>query len=433
MTRRAVNAWCLYDWANSAFATTVMAAFFPPFYRALALRAGLADADATAAWGYTTAAALLGAALLGPLLGAVADHTGGKKRWTAGFAALGILATASFALLQPGQWRLATALFILANIGFSGSIVFYEALLPHVAPPGEMDRVSARGYALGYVGGGLLLALNVAWLARPGLFGFADQGGAVRAAFVSVAVWWALFTIPFLRGVPEPPAVRLPGEPAGALRAGLARLAATARELRRYRQLSLFLVAFWIYNDGIGTIIKMATAYGDEIGIGLADMSGALLLTQFVGVPCSLLFGRLAGRIGARGSILIALGVYVVIAAGGWFMRTPAHFYALAFLVGTVQGGSQALSRSLFGAMTPRHRAAEFFGFFSTSSKLAGIAGPVLFGAVAQATGGSRLAIVSLVAFFLAGGALLTRVDPAEGARVAREAERAAAASADPA
>ena len=169
----------------------------------------------------------------------------------------------------------------------------------------------------------------------------------------------------------------------------------------------------------------MATAYGDEIGIGLADMSGALLLTQFVGVPCSLLFGRLAARIGAKASILITLGVYVIIAVGGWFMRTPAHFYALACLVGTVQGGSQALSRSLFGSMTPRHRAAEFFGFFSTSSKLAGIAGPVVFGTVAQSTGGSRLAIVSLVVFFLAGGALLTRVDPAGGARAAREAEGA--------
>lgn len=424
--RRAVTAWCLYDWANSAFATTVMAALFPPFYRALCIEAGLPGATATAYWGYTTAGALLVAALLGPLLGAVADHTGGKKRWTAGFAALGIAATASFVLIGPDDWPLATALYVLANVGFSGSIVFYEALLPTVAPAGEMDRVSARGYALGYLGGGFLLAANAVMVLRPAWFGLSGAGAAVRASFVTVAAWWALFTLPFLRGVPEPPPSRAAGEPANAWRAGVARLGGTLRDVRRYRQLLLFLLAFWVYNDGIGTIIKMATAYGDELGIGMGAMTGALLLTQFVAAPSTHLFGRLAGRIGARGAVLLALGVYAIIATGGYFLRTATHFYVLAFLVGTVQGGSQALSRSLFGRMTPRHRTGEFFGFFSTSSKFAGIAGPLLFGAVSQAAGGSRLSIASLVVFFVAGALLLARVDVAAGERAAREAEREA-------
>ncbi len=424
--RRAETAWCLYDWANSAFATTVMAALFPPFYRGLCLEAGLPGATATAYWGYTTAGALLVAALLGPLLGAVADHTGGKKLWTAGFAALGVAATAAFTFIGPADWQLATLLYVLANVGFSGSIVFYEALLPVVAPAGGMDRVSSRGYALGYVGGGLLLALNAVMVMKPGWFGLAGTGAAVRASFVTVSVWWALFTLPLLSGVSEPPPARAPGEPAGAWRAGVARLGATAREVRRYRHLLLFLLAFWIYNDGIGTVIKMATAYGDELGIGVGAMTGALLVTQFVGVPFTLLFGRMAQRLGAKGAVLIALGVYVLIAGGGFFLRTAGHFYALAFLVGTVQGGSQALSRSLFGRLIPRHRAGEFFGFFSTSAKFAGIAGPLLFGAVSQTAGGSRLGIVSLIVFFGAGALLLARVDVAAGEAAARQAEREA-------
>ncbi len=423
--RRAVDAWCMYDWANSAFATTVMAALFPPFFRSLARGAGLGESAATAYWGYTTAVTLAVAAIIGPILGAIADHTGRRKSWTAGFAALGILATAAMPLIGPGAWHLGGWIFVLANLGFSASIVFYESLLPHVAPPGEIDRVSARGYALGYVGGGILLAINAAWVLRPRLFGLSGAGAAVSASFLSVAVWWAVFSVPFLTRVPEPPANPARGATRYAVREGFVRVAATLREVRRHRQLALFLVAFWVYNDGIGTIIKMATAYGDEIGITLGDMTLALIVTQFVGIPFTFLFGSLAKRIGARTAILWSLAVYVLISIGGYYMRTAAHFYALAFLVGTVQGGSQALSRSLFGAMVPRHRTSEFFGFFSTSSKFAGIVGPLLFGIVSQAAGGSRLSVLSLVVFFVAGGLLLLRVDVDAGRREAAAAESA--------
>jgi UMF1 family MFS transporter len=209
------------------------------------------------------------------------------------------------------------------------------------------------------------------------------------------------------------------------VRAGFRRLSRTLRQISQYKQLLLFLVAFWMYNDGIGTIIKMATAYGDEIGIGLTDMTIALVMMQFVGIPFAFGFGWLAKRLGTKRSILLALGVYTLVSIAGFFMQTALHFYILAFAVGMVQGGSQALSRSLYGAMVPKSQSAEFFGFFSTSSKFAGILGPLLFGVVSQIAGGSRLSIISLIVFFIVGGLLLTRVDEQEGIRVAREEDRA--------
>jgi len=234
-------------------------------------------------------------------------------------------------------------------------------------------------------------------------------------------VWWALFSIPLFRNVPEPPVAWIRQESLNLIQASFGRLARTLRQIRRYKQLLLFLIAFWIYNDGIGTIIKMATAYGDEIGIGLTDMILALIITQFVGVPFSLGFGWLARCIGTKRSILIGLGIYMLISIGGFFMQKAIHFYILAFMVGLAQGGTQALSRSLYGAMVPKSQSAEFFGFFSTSAKFAGIAGPLLFGVVSQITGESRLSILFLVFFFIGGALLLMCVDEQEGVRVARE------------
>jgi UMF1 family MFS transporter len=418
--RKIVNAWCMYDWANSAFATTIMGALFPPFYRALVTESGLAENTATAYWGYTTSIALLVIALTAPVLGAIADYTGGKKRYVAFFAGLGILSTAAFVFIGTDTWLLASILYIGGNLGFAGANIFYESLLPHIAKKNDIDQVSTKGYALGYVGGGILLVINVLWVMKPAMFGMPDIAFALRASFFSVSVWWGLFTIPLFRHVPEPPAARETGPAIHPVKAGLSRLATTFREVTRYKQLLIFLIAFWIYNDGIGTIIKMATAYGDEIGLELTDMTVALIFMQFVAIPFSFLFGTLAKRIGTKRSILLALGVYTLISIAGYFMRTATHFYILAFLVGTVQGGSQALSRSLYGAMVPKHKTAEFFGFFSTSSKFAGIAGPLLFGVVSQIAGHSRLSIVSLIIFFIVGGLLLTRVNVEEGIRAAQ-------------
>ena len=399
-----------------------MAALFPPFFRTLAVHAGFGETAATSLWGYVTAGALLLMALSGPLLGALADSRGRRKPFLALFAGLGILATAFFSVLGGSQWKLAAFLYVTANFGFGSSILFYESLLPGLAQGPEMDRLSTRAYGLGYAGGGLLLVINLIMVTKPEMCGLSGPGQAVQLSFVMVAIWWALFSLPLFRWVPELP--RAGDSLPEGWGAGFGRLAQTFRQIRRYRQLSIFLVAYWIYNDGIGTIIKMATAYGAEIGIGMSQMMGALVLTQAVGIPFAFLFGRLAMRIGAKRSILLALAVYAGISVGGFFLKNAAHFYILAGLVGSVQGGAQALSRSLFGSMVPRHRSAEFFGFYSMSGKLAGVAGPLIFGLVGQWTGTSRLGISALVVFFLVGGYLLTKVDENAGSADARRLEK---------
>jgi UMF1 family MFS transporter len=419
--RRIVNAWCWYDWANSAFATTIMAALLPPFFRTLAMNAGLAENRATAAWAFTLSAAMLVIAVASPLIGAVSDSTGGKKRYLGLFAGLGILASGGLFFLGRDSWSWASGLYIVGEIGFAGSIVFYESLLPHISRKGDMDRVSSRGWAFGYVGGGLLLVVNMAWILRPGWFGFAGAEAAVKASFLSVAVWWGVFSVPLFASVPEPPRTDVV-PPARVLGAGLRRVRDTLSEISRFRQLFLFLIAFWLYNDGIGTIIKMATAFGHEIGISINDLVLALVITQVVGVPFTFLFGAWARRITAKRAVLFSLGVYALICLLGYFMTRAWQFYALAALVGTVQGGAQSLSRSMFAVMVPKHRSADFFGFYSTSSKVAGIFGPFIFGILSE-TASSRTGIFALVVFFAVGGMLLSRVKVEEGAVVARRAE----------
>ena len=423
--KKIVNAWCMYDWANSAFATTIMAAVLPTFYASVAA-SHLPGNVASAYWGYTSSLALLIAAFLNPVLGAMADHSGSKKKYLAFFTALGIVFTVLLFTVREGAWLLCSALYLVAEIGFSGAIVFYDSLLPHVAKPEDMDQVSTKGYALGYLGGGLLLAINLGMIMSPATFFLPSTDVAVRLSFVSVGLWWAIFSAPLFRRVAEPPAAPIAGEPANPVRAGFARLQHTLKDIRRYRELSKFLVAFWIYNDGIGTIIKMATIYGSEIGIGQTDLIGALLLTQFVGIPFSLAFGQLAKRLGRKPSIYLALGVYTLISIGGYFMSEAWHFWVLAGMVRLVQGGSQALSRSMYGAMAPKAKTGEFFGFYDMSSKFAGIVGPLVFGLVGQLTGSSRLSIVSIVIFFIVGGLLLTTVNEQDGIRVAQEENAAA-------
>ncbi|MFI5077260.1 MAG: MFS transporter [Vicinamibacteria bacterium] len=415
--RPELRAWAWYDWANSAFMTTIVAAVFPIYYAKVAAD-GLGDATAMFRFGIATTIALAATAVLAPVLGALADATGGKKRMLAAFAGIGIAATAGLALVGRGNWGLALALFMLGNLGIYGSMSFYDALLPHIAKPEEVDRVSSAGYALGYLGGGVLLAINLTWIQRPAWFGFPDAGAATRATFVSVAVWWALFSIPLLRRVPEPPVD--PAAAAGAsLRTAFVRLTHTLREIRRYRHAFTMLVAFMLYNDGIGTIIRMATLYGTQIGIDQGGLIGALLLTQFIGVPAAFLFGAVASKVGAKPAILGALMLYIVITVLGFRMKTAGDFMVLAALVGLVQGGSQALSRSVFATLIPKDRTAEFFGFFAVFEKFAGIFGPLLFSAAVVLTQSNRAAILSIILFFVAGGALLVTVDIDEGRRAA--------------
>ena len=423
--RRVVNGWAMYDWANSSFAVVILTAIFPVYYRSLAINAGAAPQTATAYWAYTTSLSLLWVALLGPLFGAAADLLGAKKRFLAVGLSLGVLGTASLAFLGANEYLLGSLLFAGANLGFAGGNIFYESLLPHVARPNDLDRVSARGYALGYLGGGLLLVLNALWLYRPEWFWMADRNVALRACFVSVAVWWLIFALPLFRTVAEPAIVGQPRSPFGFANS-LTRLVQTFKQVRRYRELAIFLSAFWLYNDGVSTIIKLAAAYGDEIGVDHNDMLGALILTQFIGFPCSLGFGALARSWGAKRTILAGLAVYTLISLAGFFIRNAWDFYALAIMVGVVQGGVQALSRSLFAAMVPRTRSAEFFGFFSTGEKVAGIVGPAIFGFVGQLTGSSRWGIISITLLFGAGALLLRCVDETAGRRVAAAVDASA-------
>jgi len=419
--RKIVNSWAMYDWANSAFATTIMAAVLPVYYSTVAGKT-LPGNTATVYWGYTVSISLVTMACLAPILGAVADFYGIKKRLLLIFAGVGMMASALLYFVTTGDWLLASALFILGDIGFASADTFYNSLLPHVAKSGDIDQVSTRGYAFGYLGGGLLLAVNIVLLL------YIDQALAARISFVSVAIWWAVFSIPLLRNVPEPPAVGNGRADVNPVVAGFQRLSRTFHEIRRYRQLFIFLLAFWVYNDGIGTIINMATIYGSEIGIGTTSLIGALLMTQIVGIPFAFGFGWLAKRLGTKRSIYLGLTMYTLISIAGYFITTAIHFWILAFMVGTVQGGSQALSRSLFGAMSPRARTAEFFGFYGMSSRFAGIFGPFLFAVVGQMTGSSRLSIIALIVFFIVGGVLLSRVDEKEGIRVAQEEDAAAVA-----
>src|SRR4051812_26011420 len=432
LDRPELRAWAMYDWAASSMQTTIMVAVFPIYFVKVA-GAGLAESGATQRLATVNTVALVIIAVLSPILGAVSDYRGTKKRLLALFMWIGVVAVLGMFFVGRGDLDLASVLFTISLVGVAGSFVFYEALLPHIARPGEIDRVSTAGYALGYFGGGVLLAFNLAWIQRPDWFGLPSGAGLtesqatlpVRLAFLSVAVWWLVFSFPLFRRVPEPPALLEPDEHRGesSVRIAFVRLAETFRELRSYRNAFLLLLSFLIYNDGIQTIIKMATAYGTEIGIGQSALIGAILLVQFVGIPCSFLFGMLAGRIGTKRALFLGLLAYTAISVLGYFMKTAAHFYLLAGLVGMVQGGTQALSRSLFASMIPQHKSGEFFGFFSVFEKFAGIFGPLIFAGTIAVTGSSRNAILSVILFFAVGALLLWPVDVAEGQRAARAAD----------
>ena len=422
----------MYDWANSAMVVVIVSAVFPIYYANVA-GAELAPAVATFRFTMATTIGLFIAAVLAPVLGAIADYRPVKKRLLGTFMGLGVTAIAMMYFIQRGDWILASVLFILANLGANGSYVFYDALLPHVARKDEIDRVSTAGYALGYLGGGLLLAASLVVIMNPGLVGLPAGAGVspeqatlpARLSFLAVAIWWLLFSIPLLRGVPEPPTLETPDDRRSAGYVGIAftRLNKTFGELRTYKMAFLMLVAFLIYNDGIGTIVRMAGIYGAEIGIDQGAVIGAFVMVQFVGVPFAFLFGGLAGKLGAKRCILFGLALYCGITVFGYFMRTATHFFLLAGLVAMVQGGTQALSRSLFASMIPHHMSGEFFGFFAVFEKFAGIMGPAIFGATLALTGSSRNSILAVSAFFVIGGALLLLVDVEEGQRAAREVD----------
>ncbi len=433
--RPELRAWAAYDWAASAMQTTVMAAVFPIYFVQVA-SAGLPEGQGSARLALANTVAMVVVIALSPLLGALADQSAAKKKLLLAFALLGAAACAGMFFIEHGDVTLASVLYAVAMVGAQGSMAFYGALLPHIASDDEVDAVSTAGYAVGYLGGGLLLAVQLLWITNPGLFGLPSGPGLTREqatlptrlALASVAVWWIVFTIPLLRRVPEPPASRPSGEPAvagpgGSLAAPFVQLGRTLRDIARFRQAAVLLLAFVVYNDGIQTVIKLATAYGTEIGIPRDALIQAILLVQFVGVPCAVVFGRVAERVGAKAAVLAGVAAYVGITVLAFYMRTATHFLVLAVLVGLVQGGTQALSRSLFSSMVPPHRSGEFFGFYGVFEKFSGVLGSLLFYLVVQAGGTSRQAILSVTVFFAAGMLILRRVNVAEGRAQAREAE----------
>lgn len=416
-----IVAWALYDWANSAFATTVMAGFFPIFLK-LYWSAGTDVTESTFRLGLANSLASVIVAVWAPILGAIADRGSTRRKFLGLFACMGIVMTGALCFVARGDWGIAVVIYVLATIGFSGGNIFYDALMVSVADDERRDVVSALGFALGYLGGGLLFALNVAMTLTPQTFGLPDASAAVRVSFVMVAIWWAVFSVPVFLWVEEPQAS---DQSSGwiAVRAGFRQLHNTLREIRKLRVILVFLVGYWLYIDGVDTIVRMAVDYGMSLGFASTSLIVALLITQFVGFPAAIVFGKIGQRLGAKTGIFIGIGVYLGVAIWGFFMQREAEFYVLAMAIGCVQGGVQSLSRSLYSRLIPVDKAAEFFGLYNMVGKYAAIIGPLLMGWVSVATGQPRYGIIVVLVLFLAGAVLLYGVNEAEGHQLARGLE----------
>ena len=431
--KKSIWGWAFYDWANSAFATTVMAGFFPIFFKQY-WSYGTDVNISTAQLGFGNAAASLIVALLAPVLGAIADRGSARKKFLILFAYLGVLMTAGLFLVGKGQWALAIIVYVMGIIGFSGSIIFYDALLPLVTTESRFDRVSSLGYAMGYLGGGLLFLLNVSMTLAPERFGLLDAAAAVRFSFVTVAAWWGGFTVLTIRWVQEEDTRPFAVGVRGAVVQGVQQLFGTFKEFRRLKTTFLFLAAYWFYIDGVDTIIRMAVDYGLSLGFQSTDLILALLMVQFIGFPAALGFGKLGQLFGVRRTIFLAIGFYILITGWGTMMTTKREFFILAAMIGLVQGGIQALSRSYYARLIPGNRTAEYFGFYNMLGKFAAIIGPALMGVVGLAAKrclmppsptaadlinisqmASRWSIGSVAILFLVGGLLLYFVDEKKG------------------
>ena len=409
---RPIFSWALYDWANSVFATTVIAGFFPVFFKQY-WSTGTDAVTSTAQLGFANSIGSVLILIAAPILGAIADGGASRKKFLGAFTALGVAASAGLCFVGQGDWTTAAIVYVIASVGFAGALVFYDALLVAVSPPARYDEVSAFGYSLGYIGGGLLFALNVAMTLSPGTFGLAGAAEAVRLSFVMVAVWWLVFSIPLFRHVPEPPRI---GATASAAAAGLRSLAKTLREYRAHRMAGIFLLAYFFYIDGVHTIIRMAVDYGLSLGFPSDSLIVALLIVQFVGFPAALVFGLVAARIGPKPALYFGVVVYVGVTVWAYFMTTVTEFYILAVVIGLVQGGVQAISRSLYARFVPAAQSGEFFGFFNMIGRFAAIIGPSLVAVTGLLTGSSRLGILSVVALLVIGMGLLTFVREQEQA-----------------
>jgi len=422
--KRVIISWCMYDWANSAFATSILAAILPVYFASLVPAEGVAvelgpltfTTAASALWAYGISFSVLIVALAAPILGALADFSGSKKRFLFGFTYIGATFTSLLYFVHNGDYWLCLGLFIAANIGFAGSMPFYNAFLPELAPKGEIDWVSGKGYAFGYIGGGLLLALNVIMIVFHESFGIPDKSMSIRISFASVGLWWGLFAIPIFLWVPEVRRIHNKPVKFSYLTYGFNRFFNTLRSFRHYKDLLWFLVAFLVYNDGIQTIIAMAAIFGKTaLGLDTKTLIGTLLMTQLIAWPGVLIFAKLARHIRSKGVIMITLLLWIGVATYAYFIKSSVEFWILGGLAGFILGGSQAISRSLYAQLIPRARTAEFFGFFTISAKFASVLGPLVFGLVTDLFENRRNAILSIILFFVVGMIMLSRVDVERG------------------
>ena len=421
----AEKAWCLYDWANSSFVTTIIAAVLPVFFVGVVCGSGSVtinlpgisfSSNSQSLWGYAMSLAALLVAIGAPVFGAAADAGGKRKLFLGIMTATGVIASALLFFSGPGLVGYTLTIVILGQIGFAGANVFYNSLLVYVTPPERRSIISARGFAMGYLGGGLLLALNLLMIKQPGFFGIPEGPMAVRLSFITVALWWAGFSIPLFKRVPEEPASSKT-DFRKSFHKGIKSLSTTLKSIRQHRQAFRFLLSFLLYNDGIQTIIMMATVFGKaELGLESGHLIAALLLTQLIGVPGSILYGRFAAKTGSKKALLIGIACYIAVVLYAWKMTEAWQFWVLAGAVGLLQGGVQAISRSYYSLLIPQEKASEYFGFFSISSRFASILGPLMFAVIADITGSTRNSIISISVFFIAGGVILLTVKDTENA-----------------
>ena len=410
LKRKRVISWALYDWANSAFATTVMAGFFPLFFKSF-WAADLSPAESTAVIGTTNSLAGLLIVLLAPFLGAYSDLGKFKKKFLAFFALLGVLSTGYLYFIPQGDWVIAASLYALAVIGFSGGNIFYDSLIASVSKQDQRNKVSSLGFSLGYLGGGLLFVINVLMYLNPAWFGLSSQSEAILWSFVSVAVWWAVFSLPLFMSVEEKSNAEISKGLFKTITEAFKAVASTLREIKKHKRVAIFLIAYWLYIDGVDTIVRMAVAYGSDIGLDASSMITALLLTQFVGFPATLVFGIYADKIGFKKILTIGISIYILVTFYAYYMSTALEFYILAGTVGLVQGGVQAISRSFFSTIIPVNKEAQFFGFYNLVGKSAVFLGPVLVSWVALIFGNPRFGILSLL-FLLVPGLILLWMVP---------------------
>lgn len=425
--KKSIYSWALYDWANSAFATTVMAGFFPIFFAQYwSNPENLSISTFYLGLGNSVASIIV--VLLAPILGAIADRGTYKKRFLVFFAFLGVLMTAGLALVSQGMWQIALLTYVIATVGFSGANTFYDSLLPAVSNKDNVDYVSAVGYAFGYIGGGILIVINFLMITYPSFFGFVDSVEGIKWSFVSVALWWAIFSIPIVLFVKEPKYHKTETT-LQTIKSGFKQLKNTFNEIRHLKVVFTFLIAYWLYIDGVDTTVRMAADFGITLGFDSTTIMGALVLVQFVAFFATLLYVKFADKIGVKNAIYFAIAAYMVIIFSGYFVTEGWHFYIIAGMIGCFQGGIQTLSRSLYARIIPENKSAQYFGFFNMWGKFAAVIGPLLMGSVTLILNNTiddhvlsaRIGLQSIMILFILGALVLSRVDISEGEKVAKE------------